>query len=126
MAGLVSTVVVVEAPERGGALITARHGLDAGRYAWAVPGPPGVRECRGSNGLLAGGAGVLWDIPEFVEAVAPRDGAASETPLATLPVGLPEAEAAVLSGVGLEPAASTPSRGAAGWRCPRCSPRSPC
>ena len=54
-----------------------------------------------SNGLLAGGAGVLWDIPEFVEAVTPRDGAVSETPLATLPVGLPEA--AVLSGVGLEP-----------------------
>ena len=96
-------MVVVEAPERSGALITARHGLDAGRYVWAVPGPPGVRECRGSNGLLAGGAGELWNIPEFVEAVAPRDGAASETPLATLPVGLPEAEAAVLSGVGLEP-----------------------
>jgi len=123
----VSTVVVVEAPERSGALMTVRHGLDAGRYVWAVPGPPGVRECRGSNGLLAGGAGVLWDIPEFVEAVAPRDGAASETPLATLPVGLPEAEAAVLSRVGLELyAASTPSQGAAGWRCPRCSPRSPC
>ena len=113
---------------RSGALITARHGLDAGRYVWAVPGLPGVRECRGSNGLLAGGgAGVLWDIPEFVEAVAPRDGVAWETPLTTLPVGLPVAEAAMLSGVGLELyAASTQSRGAAGWRCPRCSPRSPC
>ena len=77
IAGLASTVVVVEAPEHSGALITARHALDAGRDVWAVPGPPGVRECRGSNGLLADGAGVLWDIPEFVEAVAPhgrRDG----------------------------------------------------
>ena len=72
IAGLASTVVVVEAPEHSGALITARHGLDAGRDVWAVPGPPGVRECRGSNGLLADGAGVLWDIPEFLEAVAPR------------------------------------------------------
>ena len=104
IAGLATTVVVVEAPEQSGALITARHGLDAGRDVWAVPGPPGVRECRGSNGLLADGAGVLWDIPEFVEAVAPlggetlRDGS-FELP----PASLPDAEADVLSGVGLEP-----------------------
>jgi DNA processing protein len=103
IAGLASTVVVVEAPEQSGALITARHGLDAGRDVWAVPGPPGVRECRGSNGLLADGAGVLWDVPEFVEAVAPRGGAESEAPIPTVPAGLPETEAAVLSGVGLEP-----------------------
>jgi DNA processing protein len=101
IAGLAYAVVVVEAPEKSGALITARHGLDAGRDVWAVPGPPGVRECRGSNGLLADGAGVLWDIPEFVEAVAPQGGA--ESPAAILPPGLPETEAAVLSGVGLEP-----------------------
>jgi DNA processing protein len=103
IAGLASTVVVVEAPEQSGALITARHGLDAGRDVWAVPGPPGVRECRGSNGLLADGAGVLWDIPEFVEAVAPRGGVESEAPIPIVPAGLPETEAAVLSGVGLEP-----------------------
>ena len=103
IAGLVSTVVVVEAPDQSGALITARHGLDAGRDVWAVPGPPGVRECRGSNGLLADGAGVLWDIPEFVEAVAPQGGMETRVPFATVPTGLPQTEAAVLSGVGLEP-----------------------
>jgi DNA processing protein len=103
IAGLASTVVVVEAPEQSGALITARHGLDAGRDVWAVPGPPGVRECRGSNGLLADGAGVLWDIPEFVEAVAPRGRVTLEAPVSDVPAGLPETEAAVLSGVGLEP-----------------------
>ena len=92
---------MVEAPEQSGALITARHGLDAGRDVWAVPGPPGVREYRGSNGLLADGAGVLWGIPEFVEAVAPRDGVGRQTFDAT--AGLPEKEAAVLSGVGLDP-----------------------
>ena len=98
-----STVVVVEAPERTGALMTARHGLDAGRPVWVVPGPPGVRECRGSNGLLADGAGVLWDIPEFVEGVAPRGGGGREAFDAPVPAGPPETEAAVLSGVGLEP-----------------------
>ena len=103
IAGLAATLVVVEAPEQSGALITARHGLDAGRDVWAVPGPPGVRECRGSNGLLADGAGVLWDIPEFVEYVAPRGAAVSAAPVPTVPAGLPDTEAAVLSGVGLEP-----------------------
>ncbi|CAN5660397.1 DNA-processing protein DprA [soil metagenome] len=104
IAGLAATVVVVEAPEQSGALITARHGLDAGRDVWAVPGPPGVRECRGSNGLLADGAGVLWDIPEFVEAVAPQGGeTVRDGSFDVPPASLPETEAAVLSGVGLEP-----------------------
>jgi DNA processing protein len=99
IAGLVGTVVIVEAPEHSGALITARHALDAG--------PPGVRECRGSNGLLADGAGVLWDIPEFVDLVArehrvPVAGRAT-TDVQPLPSGLEAKEAAVLSGVGFEP-----------------------
>jgi DNA processing protein len=107
IAGLAGTVVIVEAPEHSGALITARHALDAGRDVFAVPGPPGVRECRGSNGLLADGAGVLWDIPEFVDAVArehrvPVTGGVSggDQPL---PSGLEDTEAAVLCGVGFEP-----------------------
>jgi DNA processing protein len=107
IAGLVATVVVVEAPELSGALITARHALDAGRDVWAVPGPPGVRECRGSNGLLADGAGVLWDIPEFVDLVAreqrvPVADRASAA-VQSLPSGLEDTEATVLRGVGFEP-----------------------
>ena len=107
IAGLAGTVVVVEAPEHSGALITARHALDAGRDVWAVPGPPGVRECSGSNGLLADGAGVLWDIPEFVDAVArehriPAVGEVSGG-VQPLPAGLEDTEAAVLIGVGFEP-----------------------
>jgi len=107
IAGLAGTVVVVEAPEHSGALITARHAIDAGRDVWAVPGPPGVRECRGSNGLLSDGAGVLWDIPEFVDAVArehrvPAAGGASAG-VQPLPSGLEDTEAAVLCGVGFEP-----------------------
>jgi predicted Rossmann fold nucleotide-binding protein DprA/Smf involved in DNA uptake len=46
---------------------------------------------------------VLWDIPEFAEAVAPRGGVESEASVSIVPVGLPEKAAAVLSGVGLEP-----------------------
>ena len=53
--------------------------------------------------MLADGAGVLWDIPEFVEAVAPRGRVTLEAPVSDVPAGLPETEAAVLCGVGLEP-----------------------
>jgi DNA processing protein len=107
IAGLCDAVVVVEAPQKSGALITARHGAESGRDVWAVPGPLGATECRGSNRLLADGAGVLWDIPEFVEAYA--QGAASLMDTAPpaggppIPPSLPDREAAVLSGVGLEP-----------------------
>jgi DNA processing protein len=104
IAGLGEVLVVVEAAEKSGALITARHALDAGRDVWAVPGPPGVPECRGSNKLLADGAGVLWDIPEFVEAIAPEPirerGENVGEP--HIPEELPENEARALAGVGFE------------------------
>lgn len=107
IAGLCPTLVVVEAAEKSGALITARHALESGRDVWAVPGPFGVAECRGSNKLLSEGAGVLWDVPEFLGVVAPRE-ADSPSPEAArasnlIPAGLPEKEAAALSGVGFEP-----------------------
>lgn len=108
IAGLSDAVVVVEAPEKSGALITARHAIDAGRDVWAVPGPRDARECRGSNRLLADGAGVLWDVPEFLEAVcgpddAPDRPAFDEVEVAPAlpepPEGLPAHEAEVLRGV---------------------------
>jgi DNA processing protein len=107
IAGLCDAVVVVEASQKSGALITARHALECGRDVWAVPGPLGAPGCRGSNKLLADGAGVLWDVSEFVDAYAPGAvgyAASGSTPIDSLvPAGLPETEAAVLSSVGFEP-----------------------
>ncbi|MGH3088463.1 MAG: DNA-processing protein DprA [Rubrobacteraceae bacterium] len=105
IAGLCETVVVVEAAEKSGALITARHALEAGRDVWAVPGPVGVPECRGSNRLLADGAGVIWDIAEFVESVSPekREVHVPSDLDAPVPAELPPEEASALSGVGFEP-----------------------
>lgn len=113
IAGLGDVLVVVEAAEKSGALITARHALDAGGDVWAVPGPPGVPECRGSNKLLADGAGVLWDIPEFVESIAPEPirESGKKTAEPHIPEELPENEARALAGVGFE---STPVDVAAG------------
>ena len=67
ISGLSVAVVVVEAPERSGALITARHALDQGRDVFVVPGRMGDPGCAGSNQLLRDGAGMVtcaWDILE--------------------------------------------------------------
>jgi DNA processing protein len=85
----------------------ARHALECWRDVWAVPGLFMAEECRGSNKLLADGAGVLWDIQKFVDAYASGvvGPAAARSPPdgARVPPELPQTEREVLSGVGFEP-----------------------
>lgn len=56
IAGLSLGVVVVEAAQRSGSLITARLAHDAGRELFAVPGSPLDPRSRGSNDLIRQGA----------------------------------------------------------------------
>jgi DNA processing protein len=65
IAGLASKTIVVEAPQRSGALITARHAAEAGRDVWAVPGRIDDDRCAGSNRLILDGALPLIDIEHF-------------------------------------------------------------
>lgn len=53
IAGLAEAVVVVEAPDRSGALLTAAAAIAIGRELYAVPGPIGAMESRGANRLIA-------------------------------------------------------------------------
>lgn len=67
ISGLSVAVAVVEAPERSGALITARLALEQGRDVFAVPGATNNPLCAGSNQLLHDGACTVtcpWDILE--------------------------------------------------------------
>ncbi len=107
IAGLCDAAVVVEAPSRSGALITARHAAECGRDVWAVPGSLGSARCAGSNKLLADGAGVVWDIDEFVDAYANEARASNRgepaADRAAVPASLPAGEAQVLASVGFAP-----------------------
>jgi DNA processing protein len=56
ISGLSSAVVVVEARERSGTLITATHAANQGRDVFAVPGPITAPTSAGTNRLLRDGA----------------------------------------------------------------------
>lgn len=74
ISGLSDGVLVVEAPERSGSLITARQASDQGRDVFVVPGNADVATCAGSNGLLRDGAQMVstgWDILAEYQGVYP-------------------------------------------------------
>src|SRR5262245_32712830 len=67
IAGLALGVVVVEAGERSGALITAGLAADLGREVFAVPGRIGSEASRGPHGLLRDGAILVRDWADVVQ-----------------------------------------------------------
>ena len=76
ISGLSLATVVVEAPEKSGALITANTALEQGRDVFAVPGPIDAPMSRGCNRLIADGAAALitdsWDVLREYEAQYPH------------------------------------------------------
>jgi DNA processing protein len=70
VAGLSKAVVVVEAGEASGALITAEFAADQGRDVFAVPGSIYSRASRGANRLLLQGATPLVSPEDVLQALA--------------------------------------------------------
>lgn len=76
ISGLCRAVVIVEANERSGALITADHALEQGREVYAVPGPVDSPASAGCHDLIRKGARLVRhvdDVLDDLRGIAPPD-----------------------------------------------------
>lgn len=89
ISGLALGVLVIEAAERSGTLITARYAGEQGRTVFAVPGSPLDPRSAGTNRLLKDGAVVTTNADDIVAVVEPM----LEQPLEPVPRTLRERSA---------------------------------
>lgn len=65
--GLAQAVVIVEAPQRSGALSTAQHAAEQNRDVFVVPGPVRNAQYAGSFALIRDGARLVRDVKDVLE-----------------------------------------------------------
>lgn len=66
ISGVSDAVIVVEANEKSGALITANYAIEQGKEVWAIPGNINSYTSVGTNNLIKDGANVLTNIRDIV------------------------------------------------------------
>ena len=71
ISGLSLAVVVVEASERSGSLITARCAAEQGRDVMAVPGNVLAGRSRGAHALIRDGARIVESVDDILEEIRP-------------------------------------------------------
>ena len=71
IAGLTLGTLVIEAPDRSGALITARLAGEQNRDVFALPGPVNSRASRGCHQLIRDGAILVQSVDDIIEELGP-------------------------------------------------------
>jgi DNA processing protein len=89
IAGLSQALLVVEAAERSGSLITARLAGEQGREVCAIPGSPLDPRCRGTNRLIREGAHLVENADDVINILHGLFQTQLETPIGPEYQGLP-------------------------------------
>lgn len=74
IAGLARGVLVIEAPEKSGAMTTAQHALEGGKEVFAVPGPIHNPTSAGANRLIKEGAALVTSAADILRILESRIG----------------------------------------------------
>jgi len=102
ISGLSDFVIVVEARERSGSLITVDFALEQGKEVYAVPGRITDLLSRGCNRLIAQGAGILSDLDSILQDLNIKEGK-NETKVTKSKIELAEPEKLLYSDLDFEP-----------------------
>ena len=71
ISGLALGAIIIEAGDRSGALITARHAMEQGREVFALPGRVEDRTSRGCHRLIRDGAKLIETADDVLEELGP-------------------------------------------------------